>query len=123
MTAAKPAAPRRRRASVYVVLLIAAWTAAITARLAPQFDTALRIDGRVTTVDDYIADRCGERLGPAAESCLAAAHRKAQIQLRREQARTVLMIVAPAVLYSIYLLLAGVADARRRRAAKQLKGA
>ncbi|MDE1967412.1 MAG: hypothetical protein KGI92_00765 [Alphaproteobacteria bacterium] len=92
---------------------------AMTARLYPQFDTALRIDGRITTVDDYVADRCSTRLGPDAASCLVAARRKAQTQLRREQARTALIIVAPAVLYSLYLPLAAVADARRRRAARR----
>ncbi|MBU6506244.1 MAG: hypothetical protein KGL22_00075 [Alphaproteobacteria bacterium] len=119
MNAAQPGAPGGWRVSPYVVLLIAAWTVAMTARLYPQFDTALRIDGRITTVDDYVADRCSTRLGPDAASCLVAARRKAQTQLRREQARTALIIVAPAVLYSLYLPLAAVADARRRRAARR----
>lgn len=117
MNAAQPGAPGGWRVSPYVVLLIAVWTVAMTARLYPQFDTALRIDGRITTVDDYVADRCSTRLGPDAASCLAAAHRKAQTRLRREQARTALIIVAPAVLYSLYLPLVAVAAARRRRAA------
>lgn len=121
MSVGKAGAPHHVRASPYVVLIIALWTAAMTVRLYPQFETAVRINGRVTTVDEYIADRCSARLGPAAEACLAAAHRKAQIQLRREQAKTVLIIVAPAVLYLVYLSLAGVVDAFRLRAAKQRK--
>ncbi|HEV2162877.1 MAG TPA: hypothetical protein VGR52_11690 [Stellaceae bacterium] len=110
-----------RRLSPYVVLLIAVWTAIMTARLYPQFDRTLRIDGRITTVDDYIADRCDARLGPEVANCLATAHDKARTQLRREQARTVLIIAAPGVLYLLYLAPAALAGARRRRAAKRNK--
>ena len=116
MTAARADAPRRGRASPYVVLLIGIWTAVMAARLYPQFDMAIRIDGRVTTVNEYIADRCGARLGPAAETCLAAARRKARIQLRREQAKSILIVVAPAVLYLVYLAFAAAAGSRRRHA-------
>ena len=121
MSAIQTGTSRRRRISPYVVLLITAWMAVMTARLYPQFDTALRIDGRITTVDDYVADRCGTRLGPEATSCLATAHHKAQTQLRREQVRTVLIIVAPGVLYLLYLALAALADTRFRRTAKRNK--
>lgn len=121
MSAAQSGALRRRRISPYVALLIAAWMAAMAARLYPQFDTALRIDGRITTIDDYIADRCGARLGPEAASCLVTAHHKARTQLRREQARTALIIVAPGVLYLLSLTPAALVDARRRRAAKRNK--
>lgn len=110
-----------RRVSPYVMLLIAVWTAIMTARLYPQFDRTLRIDGRLTTVDDYVADRCDARLGPEAANCLATAHDKARTQLRREQARTVLIIAAPGVLYLLYLAPAALTDARRRRAAKRSK--
>ncbi|MGH6994860.1 MAG: hypothetical protein ACREES_04125 [Stellaceae bacterium] len=108
-----------RRVSPYVVLLIVVWTAVMAARLYPQFDRTLRIDGRITPVDDYIADRCDARLGPESANCLATAHDKARTQLRREQARTVLIIVAPGVLYLLYLAPMALADARRRRAAKR----
>lgn len=121
MSAIQTGTRRGRRISPYVVLLIAAWMAAMAARLFPQFDTALRVDGRITTVDDYVADRCGTRLGPEANSCLATAHDKARTQLRREQARTVLIIVAPGVLYLLYLAPAALVDARRRRAVKRNK--
>lgn len=121
MNATQTGTRRRWRISPYVALLIAAWMAAMAARLFPQFDTALRIDGRITTVDDYVADRCGARLGPEATSCLATAHHKARTQLRREQARTVLIIVAPGVLYLLYLTPAALVDARRRRTVKRNK--
>ena len=119
MTAIQTGTRRRRRVSPYVVLLIAAWTAIMAVRLSPQFDRTLRIDGRITTVDDYIADRCDARLGPEAVNCLATAHDKARTQLRREQARTVLIIVAPGVLYLLYLAPAALAVARRRRTVKR----
>ena len=121
MTAIQPGTPHRRRISPYVVLLIAAWMAAIAAQLIPQFDAALRIGGRITTVDDYVADRCGARLGPDATNSLATAHHKARTQLRREQARTALIIVAPGVLYFLYLAPAALVEARRQRAAKRNK--
>ncbi|MGH6975717.1 MAG: hypothetical protein ACREED_01690 [Stellaceae bacterium] len=121
MSAVQPRLPGGRWHSAYIVLLIAVWTLAMTARLYPQFDAALRIDGRITTVEDYVADRCGARLGPDAVTCLATAHRKAKTQLRREQARTVLIIVAPGVLYFLYLAPTALADVRRRRAAKRNK--
>jgi len=121
MNAAQSRPPHRRRLSAYIVLLIAVWTLAMGARLLPQFNTALRIDGRVTTVDDYIADRCGARLGPEAATCLVTAHRKAGTQLRLEQSRSVLIIVAPAVLYSLYLALATLSGTTRRRASSRIK--
>ncbi|HYL31864.1 MAG TPA: hypothetical protein VEU53_01785 [Stellaceae bacterium] len=121
MNAAQSRIPHGRRLSAYIVLLIAVWTLVMGARLLPQFNAALRIDGRITTVDDYIADRCGARLGPEATTCLATARRKAETQLRREQARSVLIIVAPAVLYSLYLALATLSGTSRRRASSRIK--
>jgi len=107
-----PASPETRRGpriSAYVALLIALWMAAMTARLYPQFATALRVDGRVTTVEDFVDDSCAARIGPAAETCLAEARGEAQLLLHREQAKSVLLILAPAVLYLLYLPLAGAA--------------
>ena len=123
MSATQTGTRRQRRVSPYVVLLIVVWMAAMAIRLIPQFMTALRIDGHITTIDNYIADRCGTRLGPDAASCLATAHDKARTQLRREQARTALIIVAPGVLYLLCLAPAAVADTRRRRAAKRSRDA
>jgi len=123
MTAGGTDASRHGRLARYVVLLILAWMAVLTVRLYPQFEIAVRVGGRVMTVDEYIADRCGTRLGPAAETCLADARRKAGVQLRREQAKSVLIVVAPAVLYLLYLPLARAIAARQPRAAKRLKKA
>ena len=116
MMPARVDARHRGRPSPYVVLLIGIWTAVMAARLYPQFDVAVRIDGRQTTVGEYITARCGARLGLAAETCFAAAERKAHLQLRREQAKSVLMIGAPAVLYLLCLGLAAAGGLRRRNA-------
>jgi hypothetical protein len=121
MTAARTDARQHDRMTRYVVLLILVWMAVLTVRLYPQFETAVRVGGRVTTVAKYIADRCGTRLSPAAETCLAAARRKAGIQLQREQAKSVLIVVAPGMVYLLYLPLARAIAARQRRAATQMK--
>ena len=88
--------------SSYLFLLVIAWTAVMTWRIYPQFKDAVRVDGRLTTVSDYIADTCGERVGPAAETCLAEAHETAQRLLRREQGKSVLVIEAPLFAYLIF---------------------
>lgn len=87
------------RLSYYLLMLIIAWMAVMTWRIYPQFKDTVRVDGRLTTVDDYIGDACGERVGPAAETCLAEAHEAAQRLLRREQGKSVLLIEAPLLAY------------------------
>lgn len=87
--------------SSYLFLLVVAWMAVMTWRIYPQFKDAVRVDGRLTTVADYIDDTCGERVGPAAETCLAEAHETAQRLLRREQGKSVLLIEAPLFAYLI----------------------
>jgi len=101
------------RFSYYLVFLVIAWMAVMTWRIYPQFKDAVRVDGRLTTVGDYIADACGERVGPAAETCLAEARETAQRLLRREQGKSVLLIEAPLLLY--LLVYAPLALWRRRR--------
>ncbi len=68
-------------------------------RLYPQFRDTIRIDGRLTTIADYVAESCGQKVGPAAATCLAETGEQAQLELRREQGKSVLFIVAPLVLY------------------------
>ena len=83
------------RLSRYFLLLAMVWMIAMTARLYPQFGDGVRIDGRLTTVEDYIEDSCSQRVGPAAQTCLAEAANEAQILLRREQGKSVLLIAYP----------------------------
>lgn len=80
-------------------MLVIAWMAVMTWRIYPQFKDTVRVDGRLTTVDDYVGDACGERVGPGAETCLAEAHETAQRLLRREQGKSVLLIEAPLLAY------------------------
>jgi hypothetical protein len=79
--------------------LAALWMLAMTARLYPQFGDAIRVDGRLTTVSAYLGEVCGQRVGPAAATCLDETGEEAQLQLRREQGRSVLVIVAPLLFY------------------------
>jgi hypothetical protein len=90
---------RQEKLSRYIVLLAIAWMVIMTWQIYPQFKDAVRVDGRVTTVVDYIDDACGQRVGPAAETCLAEARATAQRLLRREQGKSILLIEAPLLLY------------------------
>ena len=90
--------------SRYFALLAVAWMIAMTWRLYPQFKDAVRVDGRLTTVEDYIAATCGERVGPGAATCLAEAREDARRLLRQEQGNSILLIIAPILGYlAIYL--------------------
>ena len=73
-------------------------------RIYPQFKDAVRVDDRVTTVEDYIDGTCGERVGPGAATCLAEAREEAQHLLRREQGKSVLLIEAPLLIYLLLYL-------------------
>jgi hypothetical protein len=104
------------RFSRYFLLLAAVWVIAMTWRIYPQFGDGLRIDGRLITVEDYVDDSCTQRVGPAAQTCLAEAAGEAQILLGREQGKSILLISAPILLYLLAYLpmcLAGAATERR----------
>jgi hypothetical protein len=106
---ALPDARRGARIGAYAAVLVAIWMAAMAARLYPGFGNTLRVEGRVTTVEDYIADSCTARIGLAAETCLTEAQGEARILLRREQAKSVLLILAPAMIYFLFMMLSGAA--------------
>ena len=101
MTGETPASAAALPAAISPYLMLAAvlWMAAMTARLYPQFSDAIRVDGRVTTVAAYLADACGERAGPLAITCRQAAQLRARHLLRREQAKSILLIEAPVLGY------------------------
>jgi hypothetical protein len=82
------------------------WMVAITWRLYPQFKDAIRVDGRLTTVAEFLEDACGQRVGPGAATCLAETGEKAQLLLRSEQGKSILVIIAPVL---GYLLIYGAA--------------
>lgn len=99
------------RLSRYFLLLATVWVIAMTWRIYPQFGDGLRIDGRVTSVEEYVEDSCAQRVGPAAETCLAEASAQAQILLRREQGKSILLIAAPILLCLLAYLPKGIAGA------------
>jgi hypothetical protein len=86
------------RPSRYLVVLCAIWVIAMTWRLYPQFKDTLRVDGRVMSYADYVAESCGERTGPAAATCLGKARSTGHRLVAREQAKSLLLIEAPLLL-------------------------
>lgn len=76
----------------------------MTGRIYPQFKDAVRVDGRLTTVGDYVESACGERVGPAADTCFAETREVAQRLLRREQSMSILLIEAPVLGYLVLYL-------------------
>ena len=94
----------RVRLSRYLVVLCAIWVIAMTWRLYPQFKDTLRIDGRVMSYADYVAERCGERIGPAAQTCLGEARSTGRRLVAREQAKSLLLIEAPLLAYLLIYL-------------------
>lgn len=75
------------------------WMAAMTWRLYPQFKDAIRVDGRLTSVGQFLEDSCAQRVGPGAATCLAESGEQAQLLLRREQGKSVLIIIVPLLGY------------------------
>jgi hypothetical protein len=115
---------RGARPSFYFVILTAVWMVAMTWRLYPQFKDTLRIHGRLITLEDYIEESCGQRIGPDAASCLAEVRAKGHRLVAREQGKSILLIEAPVLGYLLIYLpsrLALRSLARRRR--RQSNGA
>ncbi len=102
----------------YFALLSAIWIVAMTWKVYPQFKDALRIEGRVVTLENYLEDACGERVGPLATSCRSQTLETGWRLLAREQAKSILLIEAPLIGYVIlYLpvsLLGGMLGKRRK---------
>jgi hypothetical protein len=71
----------------------------MTWRLYPQFKDTLREDGRLVTLEAYIDDSCGQRIGPGVASCLDEARTTGRRLVARQQAKSVLLIVAPLLGY------------------------
>jgi len=81
------------------LVLVVLWMGATTWRIYPQFGDTIRVEGRLTTVSDYIGEMCGQRVGPAAVTCLDEAGEAAQLRLRAEQGKSLLLILAPLLFY------------------------
>jgi len=100
----------------YFVILALVWIAGTTAHIYPQFKNAIRVDGKLTSVADYIDEVCGQRVGPAAAACLAETGKHARVLLRREQGKSILLIDAPLLGYLlVYLPLCLAYSALNRR--------
>ncbi len=110
------------RLSRYFVVLSTVWMIAMTWRIYPQFGDTLRADGHLITFDAYIEETCGQRIGPEAASCLEEARATGHRLLAREQARSVLFILAlPLGYLALYLPPRFIIDQLARRA-RSLRG-
>jgi hypothetical protein len=87
------------RLSRYLVVLCTIWVITMTWRLYPQFKDTLRVNGRVMSYADYVAESCGERTGPAARTCLGEARSTGRRLVAREPAKSLLLIEAPLLVY------------------------
>jgi hypothetical protein len=83
-------------------MLAGLWMAAFAWRLYPLFGDTIRVDGRLITVASYLSDACGQRVGPAAVTCLAESREEAQLLLRQEQGKSVLLILVPVLGYVVW---------------------
>jgi hypothetical protein len=92
------------RFSRYFLALAAIWVIAMTWRIYPQFGEALRIEGRVMTLSDYVNESCAQRIGPAAASCDQEALATGRRLVAREQGKSVLLVEAPLLGYLIVYL-------------------
>lgn len=92
------------RPSRYFVALTAVWVVAMTWRLYPQFGDTLRVDGRLIGFDAYVEESCGQRIGPAASTCLVEARATGRRLVASEQGKSVLLIEAPLLAYLLIYL-------------------
>lgn len=92
------------RLSRYFIVVTAIWMAAMTWRIYPQFGDTLRVDGRLIGLADYVEESCGQRIGPAAASCLVEARTTGRRLVASEQGKSVLLIEAPVLGYLLIYL-------------------
>jgi hypothetical protein len=92
------------RPARYFVLFAALWIIAMTWKLYPQFPDTLRVEGRVVALDDYVEDACNARVGPDAASCVVTTLEDAGKKLRMEQAKSLLLVEAPLILFAVLYL-------------------
>lgn len=104
----------------YFVMLSLVWMMALTWRVYPQFPDTLRVDGRQMTLGAYIEESCGQRIGPAAASCLSEARDTGQLLVAREQGKFILIILAPLLIYlPVSFAMAAFGRRRSRLAARE----
>jgi hypothetical protein len=95
---------RAARLSHYLLIFAAAWMIAMTWRVYPQFKDMLKVEDRLVTLDDYVEESCGQRIGPAAASCVGEARLTGRRLVARQQGQSLLFVIAPLLAYvAIYL--------------------
>ena len=90
--------------SRYFTVVAAAWIAVMTWKLYPLFKDTIRVDGRVVALDQYVEDACGEKAGTEATVCRATKLESGRRMMAAEQAKALLMVEAPLIVYvALYL--------------------
>ena len=90
--------------SRYFFILAAIWVIVMTARIYPQFGDTLRIEGRLTTLSEYVDESCTQRIGPTAAICKDEAWDTGSRLVAREQGKSVLLVEAPLLGYLLLYL-------------------
>jgi hypothetical protein len=106
---------RSRRLRGFMIFA-AVWMVAMTWRVHPQFSDMLKVDDRLVTLDGYVEETCGERIGPDARSCLEEARATGERLVARQQGQSVLFILAPLLAYLVGYLPWQIATALLARA-------
>jgi hypothetical protein len=88
----------------YFTLFAAAWIVAMTWKVYPQFRDTVRVDGRVVALSDYVEDACSEKVGLEAAACAATKLQSGRRMVVAEQAKSLLLIEAPLILYAVFYL-------------------
>ncbi|HTZ76984.1 MAG TPA: hypothetical protein VMC10_03715 [Stellaceae bacterium] len=91
-------------ASRFFVIFATLWILAWTWKLYPQFRDQLRTEGRVVSLGEYVEEACGERVGPLATSCRATTLEQGRRLVVSEQAKSLLLLQAPLLLYALVYL-------------------
>ena len=76
----------------------------MTWKVYPQFKDTLRVDGRIVALDDYVADACGEKAGTEATVCRTTKLESGRRRVAAQQAKALLMIEAPLILFAVIYL-------------------
>lgn len=96
--------PSDLRLSWFFLVLAIVWVIVMTVRTYPQFGDTLRIEGRVTTLSEYVDETCTQRIGPAAASCREEAGDTGSRLVAREQGKSILLVEAPLLGYLLAYL-------------------
>lgn len=106
----------------YFLLFAVVWVIVMTVRIYPQFGDMLRIEGRLTTLSEYVDETCAQRIGPAAASCRQEASDTGGRLVAREQGKSVLLVEAPLLGYLLVYLPLRRAINRVKKGAPQERG-